>query len=255
MSLEYSNNIGRLKKLLIISPYFPPVNAADMHRVRTSLPYFAANGWEAEIVTVDPKFSDFPKDVFLAQNLPQNLIVHQVSAFSKKWTSKMGLGSIALRSIYFYRKYVDQLLKKQHFDLIYFSTTQFPLLILGAHWKKKFNIPYVIDMQDPWHSTYYEDKPKHEHPPKYWFSYRLNKYLEPIAMKEVDGLISVSEDYLNVLRKRYQRLNKIPSKTITFAAFKPDFDFVNQNQKLFSLAFQKGLLSGTSKPKKAFPIQ
>lgn len=204
-----------------------------MHRVRMSLPYLADNEWEAEIVTVDPKFSDFDQDIFLAQNLPQNLIIHQVSAFSKKWTSKIGLGSIALRSICFYRKYVDQLLKKQHFDLIYFSTTQFPLLILGAHWKKKFNIPYVIDMQDPWHSTYYEDKPKHERPPKYWFSYRLNKYLEPIAMRKVNGLISVSQGYIDTLVQRYAHIKYIPSKVLTFGAFKQDFEFVKNNLSAF----------------------
>lgn len=224
-----------MKKVLIICPYFPPVNAADMHRVRMSLPYFGENSWKAEIVTVDPKFSDFDKDIFLVKNLPEDLIVHQVSAFSKKWTSKIGIGSIALRSVCFYRKYVDQLLKKQHFDLIYFSTTQFPLLILGAHWKKKFNIPYVIDMQDPWHSTYYEDKPKHERPPKYWFSYRLNKYLEPIAMRKVNGLISVSQGYIDTLVQRYSHIKDIPSKVLTFGAFKQDFEFVKNNLSAFKI--------------------
>ena len=29
-----------MKRLLIISPNFPPLNAADMQRVRMSLPYF-----------------------------------------------------------------------------------------------------------------------------------------------------------------------------------------------------------------------
>lgn len=208
-----------------------------MHRVRMSLPHLAENNWEAEIVTVDPKFSDFDQDAFLAQNLPQNLVVHRVKAFSKNWTSKIGLGSIALRSLWFYRKYVDQLLKNQHFDLIYFSTTQFPLLILGAHWKNKFAIPYVIDMQDPWHSTYYENKPKHERPAKYWFSYRLNKYLEPIAMHMVDGLISVSQGYIDTLENRYHHLADIPKKVLTFGAFKPDFEFVRNNLSSFQSTF------------------
>ncbi|RZL45569.1 MAG: hypothetical protein EOO93_26780, partial [Pedobacter sp.] len=157
----------------------------------------------------------------------------------KKWTSKLGLGSIALRSLWCYKKYVDQLLQKEHFDLIYFSTTQFPVLILGKHWKKKFNIPYVIDMQDPWHSTYYENKPKHERPAKYWFSYRLNKYLEPIAMKQVSGLIAVSQAYIDTLKERYPHLKQIPTQVITFGAFQPDFELVKSNPSNFKLTYTK----------------
>ncbi|TBO42199.1 glycosyltransferase family protein [Pedobacter kyonggii] len=220
-----------MKKLLIISPYFPPSNAADMQRIRMSLPYFKEYDWKVEVVTVAPVYSDFVKDDQLKESVPTAIKIHEVKAFSKKWTSKIGLGSIALRSLWFYKVYVDKLLKKQHFDLIYFSTTQFPVLILGAHWKKKFNVPYVIDMQDPWHSTYYEDKSKTERPAKYWFSYRLNKYLEPIAMNKVGGLISVSQAYLDTLVGRYPRLKEIPKQVITFGAFKPDFEWAKNKVK------------------------
>jgi len=222
-----------LKKLLIISPYFPPSNAADMQRIRMSLPYLTQFGWDAEVVTVDPAFSDLAKDELLLQSVPAGIKIHLVKAFQKKWTSKVGLGSIALRSLWFYRKKVNQLLKETHFDLIYFSTTQFPVCILGAYWKKRFNIPYVIDMQDPWHSEYYRDKPKEQQPPKYWFSYRLNKYLEPIAMKQVDGLISVSENYIADLKLRYPVIKNIPSATITFGAFEPDLKIADDNRQAF----------------------
>lgn len=220
-----------MKKLLIISPYFPPSNAADMQRVRMSLPYFKTYGWEAEVVTVAPIYSDLVKDNYLLESIPKTIKIHEVKALSKKWTSKLGLGSIALRSLWYYKKYVDKLLQTQHFDLIYFSTTQFPLSILGVHWKKKFGIPYVIDVQDQWHSTYYEDKPKAERPRKYWFSYRLDKYLEPISMKKVEGLISVSTAYIDTLVARYPRLKEIPKQVITFGAFKPDFDWAKNNFK------------------------
>ena len=226
-----------MKKLLIISPYFPPSNGADMQRIRMSLPYFKNYGWEAEVVTVAPIHSDLVKDERLIESIPTDIRIHEVKAFSKKWTSKIGLGSLALRSLWHYKKYVNKLLQTQNFDLIYFSTTQFPILILGAYWKKKFNIPYVIDMQDPWHSTYYEDKPKAERPPKYWFSYRLNKALEPVAMHKVDGLISVSQAYLDTLESRYPRLMHIPKKVITFGAFKQDFDLVKRNLEDFKLNF------------------
>jgi hypothetical protein len=222
-----------LKKVLIISPYFPPSNGADMQRVRMSLPYFEQYGWDAEVVTVDQKHSEMMKDDLLIQSIPENTKIHHVKAFTKKWTSKLGLGSLALRSLWFYMRKVDQILNNQKFDLIYFSTTQFPVCILGAYWKKHFKIPYVIDMQDPWHSDYYQDKPKAQRPAKYWFSYRLNKYLEPIAMKQADGLISVSEDYIKTLQKRYPRLEHVPSSVITFGAFEKDLEIARNNEYIF----------------------
>jgi len=216
------------KKLLIISPYFPPSNAADMQRVRMSLPYFAQFGWDAEVVTIDPKYSDMPKDESLLQSVPKGIPVHYVNALDKGLTSKFGLGSIALRSLRFYRQKVDQLLEHGNFDLIYFSTTQFPVCSLGAYWKKRFGVPYVIDMQDPWHSDYYRDKPKSQRPKKYWFSYRLNKWLEPKAMRAVDGLISVSDSYITMLKARYPEICDIPTDTITFGAFGPDMQIADQ---------------------------
>jgi Glycosyltransferase Family 4 len=228
-----------LKKALIISPYFPPSNAADMQRIRMSLPYFKECGWEVEVVCVDEKHSEMVKDPLFSESIPKNIKIHFVSAFSKKWTSKFGLGSLALRSMWFYRRKVNQLIKKTHFDLIYFSTTQFPITILGNYWKQKFRIPYVIDMQDPWHSDYYKDKPKDQRPAKYWFSYRLNKYLEPLAMKNIDGLISVSEAYINTLQECYPRIQNIPVAVITFGAFEKDFEIAKQEKNSLKPAFER----------------
>ena len=228
-----------MKTVLIISPHFPPANTADMQRVRMSLTYLKDFDWKAEVITVEESYVDMIKDPLLLKSIPSSIPIHKVKAFSKKWTAKFGLGSLSIRSMWYYRKKVNQLLKNKHFDLIYFSTTEFPICILGAYWKQKFNIPYVIDMQDPWHSEYYQDKPKHERPAKYWFSYRLNKYLEPIAMKSVNGLISVSQAYLDKLENRYPRLKEIPQQVITFGAFQADFEFVKANLNTFKLAYIK----------------
>ncbi|TFF41002.1 hypothetical protein E2R66_01395 [Mucilaginibacter psychrotolerans] len=180
------------------------------------------------------------RDELLMDSIPKGMKIHKVKALSKTLTTKVGLGSIALRSMWYYRRYVDKLLARQHFDLIYFSTTQFPVLVLGAHWKKKFGMPYVIDMQDPWHSDYYRDKPKAQQPPKYWFSYRLNKYLEPIALKRASGLISVSQDYINDLNARYPVIQNIPAATITFGMFAPDMDIATAHKSEFAQILSPG---------------
>lgn len=225
--------------MLIISPYFPPANSADMQRIRMSLPYFKENGWKAEVITVEEKYLDIVQDSLLLQSIPPEIKIHRVKALSKNWTSKFGLGSLALRSIWFYWKKVNERLKEGEIDLIYFSTTEFPLCILGAYWKKKFGVPYVIDMQDPWHTEYYQTKPKNERPKKYWFSYRLHKYLEPIAMNKVDGLISVSANYIDTLKDRYKRLETKPNAVITFGAFDVDFKIAKENNAKLNLAFKK----------------
>lgn len=227
-----------MKRLLIISPHFPPTNAADMQRVRMSLPYFEQYNWQVEVVVVDENYIDQSKDQLLIDSLPENIIIHKVKALSKKWTSKIGLGSLALRSMLFYRNKVNALLRQQKFDLIYFSTTQFPICILGTYWKRKFKIPFVIDMQDPWHSNYYQDKPKKERPKKYWFSYRLNKFLEPIAIKNVDGLISVSKNYIETLQHRYQNLKDKPTAVITFGAFDIDFKIAREHDSELKIAYE-----------------
>lgn len=226
-------------KVLIISPHFPPQNAADMQRVRTSLPYFKEFGWDAEVVTVDESYSPLPTDHLLLQTVPDYIKVHKIKALNRKWTSKLGLGSLALRSLWFFYAQVNRLLKQTRFDLVYFSTTQFPVCVLGAYWKKRFGIPYVIDMQDPWHSEYYQDKPKEQRPPKYWFSYRLNKMLEPIALKHADGLIAVSANYIYNLKTWYPEIKAIPADTITFGAFAPDLAIALKHEHSFEPLLSK----------------
>ncbi|MHB8206934.1 glycosyltransferase family protein [Mucilaginibacter sp.] len=221
---------------MIISPYFPPSNAADMHRVRMSLPYFKQFGWEPEVVCVDEQYSDLVKDELLVQSLPVNVAIHKVKALSKKLTSKFGFGSLAFRALWYYRKKVNALLMNEKYDLIYFSTTQFPICVLGAYWQKRFNIPYVIDMQDPWYSDYYEDRPKVERPPKYRIVYWLHRKMEAIAMKKIGGLVSVSKNYVDALQHRYPGMEHIPSAIITFGAFDKDFEIVLQNKRLLEEA-------------------
>ena len=218
-----------MKKVLIISPYFPPVNAADMQRVRMSLPYFKAYGWDATVIAVDEKYADQVKDTLLVKTLPADIKIYKVKAFNKKLTNKLGLGSIALRSLWFYRQKGNEILQNEKFDLVYFSTTQFPVCILGAYWKTRFKVPYIIDMQDPWYTDYYEDKPKNERPPKYHLVYGLHKKLEAIAMRKVDGLISVSENYVQTLQQRYANTNHISTAVITFGAFDRDFNLVREH--------------------------
>ncbi len=218
----------RLRKVLIISPRFVPLNAADMHRVRQSLPYLHEFGWHAVVLSVDPRHYEGPSDPLLELTIPPDAEVHRVSAFDARWTRKVGLGSLALRSLWFYKRAGNQLLARGDVDLVYFSTTEFPVAVLGPYWKRRFQVPYIIDMQDPWHTEYYQHRPKNERPRKHWFSYRLNKYLEPIAMKTADAVISVSDEYCDALRLRYANFDRAICEVIPFGGAELDFGLLDE---------------------------
>ncbi len=226
-----------MKKVLIISPNFPPINAADMHRVRQSLLYFDEMGWEATTIAVEPRFVEMSEDPVLLHTLPPSARIIRIKAFKPEITRKFGLGNIGYRSLIQYYREGCRLLSGQKFDLVYFSTTAFPVMILGRIWKWRFNVPYIIDMQDPWRNDFYLDKPKHERPPKFWFAYRMDKYLEAFAMKKVDGIISVSPGYPKTLMERYKNITPEMYTVIPFGGAVIDFevlDKTNLKNQLFS---------------------
>lgn len=218
-----------MNKVLIVSPRFPPINAPDMHRVRQSLPYFGQMGWTPEIWRVDPARVERTRDPLLRKTIPNRVDVRTVGALNPRWTRLVGLGNLALRSLLFYFWRATKRLAQGDIDLVYFSTTAFPVMVLGRYWKWRFGIPYVIDMQDPWYTDFYLEKPPEERPPKFWFSHRLNKYLEPVGMGGVDALISVSDGYCTTLAERYDRIECEDCSVIPFGAAERDFEVMEEN--------------------------
>jgi len=216
-----------LKRVLIISPHFPPVNAADMHRVRQCLPYLERFGWEAEVVAVDPAFIEsYSTDDLLLRTIPSGIKVHFVKAWDVSKTRKFGLGSLSMRSFFQYRKKGNELLAQGNFDLIFFSTTAFHVMALGPYWKKKFNIPFVLDIQDPWRNDFYLSKPKSERPPKFFVAYSIDKYLESKTVPFADAIISVSHGYCKSFKQWYHHFDISKCSVIPFGAVSADFDIL-----------------------------
>ncbi|MCG9893288.1 MAG: hypothetical protein MH252_19725 [Thermosynechococcaceae cyanobacterium MS004] len=222
-----------LKRVLMVSPHFAPINAPDSQRIRTMLPYLAEFGWEAEILTVAPEFVEHPQDAYLTQLLPPDLAIHRTAAFSTRYTRKVGLGNLGLRCLPLFQRRGDRLLSQKSFDAVFFSTTIFPVMTLGARWQRKFGVPYVLDFQDPWLGGFYQNqngksqKGKAAVPPGGRFKYAVDKamaqFLEPKAMQSVSHVISVSPDYPELLQQRYPHLSAAQCSTLPFGAPEDDF--------------------------------
>lgn len=182
-------------------------------------------GWSAEVVAVYPEYTDaYSTDDLLLKTIPADIPVHHVKAWKVDTTKKFGLGSLSMRSFFFIKKKGNLLLSKNKFDLVYFSTTAFHVLALGPYWKKKFNVPFIIDMQDPWRNDFYLDKPVAERPPKFRIAYTIDKYLEKYTMPAVSGIICVSRGYCDMLKQRYPYLKEKQFRVITFGTSTTDFE-------------------------------
>jgi hypothetical protein len=193
-------------RLLIISPHFPPVNAADMQRVRLVLPYLLDHMVAAEVLCVCASQVASPQDEWLAEGLNQEVKVHRVRALGLTWGRVPGYGTLTFRALGALRHYGDALLSRSSFDLIYFSTTQFGLHVLGPEWKRKFGVPFVMDYQDPWVSDYYREHPDVVPPGgrlKYAVSSWLSRRQEPRVLLHCSGITSVSAAYPRQLQARY----------------------------------------------------
>ncbi|HEX2852741.1 MAG TPA: glycosyltransferase [Opitutaceae bacterium] len=214
-----------MKRVLIVSPHFPPVNAPDHQRVRMSLPYFRECGWEPTVLAVDADRVDGAKDALLAAALPPAVPVHRVGTLPARLTRLVGFGNIAYRAWFHLRAEGERLLRAGKFDLVYFSTTQFVATALGAKWQRKFGVPFVVDLQDPWRTDYY-DRPGAPPPPGGW-KFRFARWqanrLEEASWRGAAGFITVSETYLAQLRARYPWFAGKPSALIPFGASEADF--------------------------------
>jgi glycosyltransferase involved in cell wall biosynthesis len=213
---------------LIISPHFPPVNAPDMQRIRISLPYYKAMGWEPVVLCVDEKYVSGYRDELLNETIPPDIEIHRVKAFSEKLTRPLGIRSLSLRSYYQFKKKGTELLRKNQFDLIFFSTSLFHVCQLGPYWKKKFGVNFVIDMQDPWRNDFFNHQGPVKKNRKFWINHTINKTMEKNTMPHASGIMSVSQQYIDTLHKRYQELRTRPSLLLPFGVSLKDFDLVKR---------------------------
>jgi hypothetical protein len=221
---------GVSRRVLIVSPHFPPVNAPDCQRVRMSLPYLRENGWEAHVLAVDPRRVEGFRDPDLLATVPADIPVTRVGAVPHGLTRRLGLGSLGLRAICSLDDAGRNLLRPGGFDLVYFSTTVFPVMSLGPRWRRRFAVPYVLDLQDPWLSDYYDRTGVR--PPGGWWKYAFWQWIarrsEPAAVRGAAHVITVSPAYPQALLRRYPDLHSDHFTVLPFGAPEADMELVRR---------------------------
>lgn len=220
-----------MKKILILYPHFPPSNLAGVHRARLFAQHLPSYGWEPVILTVHEKFYEESPDHNLVKLLPNDLRVEKVKAFKR-----IGLiGDIGIRAFFqLYRK-AKELIKKEKFDFLYIPIPSFYCALLGRMLHKNKGIKYGIDYIDPW---------VHNFPgseiflSKHWFSTKLAKILEPIAVKKASLITGVAEGYYQPVLERNPHLKNIASGAMPYGGEVQDHEIV-ESLNILPYLFQK----------------
>ncbi|MEQ1796539.1 MAG: hypothetical protein ABL872_01235 [Lacibacter sp.] len=178
------------KKILIISPHYPPSNLAAVHRSRLFAQHLPAFGWQPIILTVDEKYYEETLDWNLQKLLPADQRIEKVNAYAV--TKPRLIGDIGLRGFYQLRKKAMELVTKEQIDFVYIPIPSFYISLIGPYLHRKTGVKYGIDYIDPWvHQFPGSDKLFSRH----WFSTKLARWLEPKAVKQASLITGVAEGY------------------------------------------------------------
>jgi hypothetical protein len=221
------------RRVLVVAPHFPPSNAPDGQRARLMIPHLAADGWEADILTVRPEFVEAPLDAELAATLPRELRIHGVLASSPRATRRWRWGSLARRAYAQLKARGDELLAGGRFDLVFFSTCQFGVLMLGPRWLRRHGVPYVLDFHDEWAGDYYRRHPAVRPPGghfKYRVSHALARWQEGPVVRQAAQIVSVSARYNVNLRARHPQLDPARLHVLPFGGAESDFEVLKRRR-------------------------
>ena len=240
-----------MKKILIIYPHFPPSNLAGVHRARLFAQHLPSFGWQPTILTVDEKYYEENLDYNLVKLLPNDLRIEKVNAYKRIGP----VGDIGIRAFLQLYKKAKYLLQNEKYDFVYIPIPSFYCALLGRLLYKKTKVKYGIDYIDPWvHNFPGSDKKFSRH----WFSTKLAKILEPIAIKNASLITGVAEGYYQPVLERNPHLKNITTGAMPYGGEEKDHEIIaslnispylfKKNDNKFQLIYAGAMLPKAYEP-------
>ena len=218
-----------MKKVLIISYYWPPAGGPGSQRAVKFAKYLPEFGWEPVILTV--RKGEFAYiDLTLFKDVPSNLKIYRTNSIEpftlfKTFTGRnkgdlIPIGILTskkgrirdtvaywIRSNLFvpdarigwipyaYKLGLD-IIRKERIDIIFTTSPPHSLQLSGYLLKKRTGLPWVTDLRDPWVDIRY-----YEHLDRFFMAEKLDTCFENKVLSSTDYLISINsrivDHYLN----------------------------------------------------------
>ena len=162
-----------MKKLLIITPHFPPFpRVGTVRRVENFARYLPGYGWQPVVLTMDWGYADRPETAEPRIYHTRNIAALSWNAYrftrvktGGSWRSMIGSSLIGIaRTIKNWLLLPDELIlwmfsvlprlrkiiAEERPDALYVNAPPFSILLIGLAAKKLYGLPLVSDVRDDW---------------------------------------------------------------------------------------------------------
>ena len=219
-----------MKKVLIITYYWPPSGGAGVQRWLKFAKYLPEFGWQPIILTVDPKYASYPqRDNSLLTEVDSNCMVFTTKSFElynlykfvsgKKEVPYGGFANESKEGIfqkvskflrgnfllpdprkgwnkYAYKK-ATELIREYHIETVITTSPPHSTQLIGLKLKRNFPIQWIADLRDPWTDIYYYNQFKHTA-----LARITDQNYERKVVENADLLITVSEDVKRIFAEK-----------------------------------------------------
>ncbi len=245
-----------MKKVLIITYYWPPSGGAGVQRWVKFVKYFNKYNIKPYIISVDPTIASYPlTDNTLHNDVPKETNVYLTKTFEpytyyKKINNKKeipyagfaneGNPNIVQKTARFirgnffipdarkgwnkfaYSKALD-IIKKEKIDTVITTSPPHSTQLVGLKLKKELNIKWIADLRDPWTDIYYYKSMLHTK-----WAKRKDQAYEKRVLENSDQIVVVSNSIKELLATKS---NNVSSSKINIIPNGYDEDDFRINKK------------------------
>ena len=228
----------RVKKVLLITYYFPPSGGAGVQRWLKTINYLPKAGVETIVLTVDPAVASYPQiDESLCNDVPGGIKIYrtgtrEILSLYKKVSPKKEVpyGGFAnepnpnliqkisrfIRGNFFlpdprrgWNKYAlakaNEIIESEAIETIVTTSPPHSTQLIGLELKRLYpHLKWVADLRDPWTDIYYNE----DLYPTRWAKKRNLRY-ERSVLLGADQIITVSEECKRLFAEKADVAEKI----------------------------------------------
>lgn len=213
-----------MKRLVLLSTYFPPGNVAGVHRARLWSQYLAEFGWRVTIVTTDSRYYEERLDPALTTLVPAGADVIYTPALPTRPVRLVG--DLGIRALWWHYRALSDLAAQGKMDFLLVTVASHYSSVLGRLIHRRFGVPYGIDYQDPWISESPRERPFLS---KAWADDKLAHLLEPWAVRDAALISGVAPGYFaGVLARNPDVAARVLTASMPIGGSEMDFDTVRK---------------------------